>query len=96
MSTLDLTADAHLVKHRMTKSLASFEDRFVARLDFAYAGRAVLVTETSTDVWVVTTFPGIPVIDGNDTWDQIFYGGETYTVTGSLATALTTAGYDVS
>ena len=94
MSTLDLTADAHLIKHGYHR-LRTFEDRFLARLDFSYAGVAVTAIETSTDTWTITTFPGLAYTDSGVTYDHIFYGGQTYTVTGSLATALSTAGYNV-
>ena len=99
MSTLDLTADAHLLRHGYNRRRTHI-DRFLARLDFSYQGLAVLATETSTDVWTITTYPGVAVstADSSDEYseDYIFYGGQTYTVTGSLATALTSAGYTVS
>ena len=98
MSTLDLTAAAY--KQRRPTSVGSYTwvDRFRARFDYLYQGLGVLATETSTDVWSITTYPGIatmPVDDLNGS-DFQFYGGQTYTVTGSLATALDSAGYTVS
>ena len=105
MSTLDLTADAHLVRRATSKGVRSHVDRFTARYDYLYHGKAVLATETSTDVWEITAFPGVDTVqatteDGGFTFayrqDFTFYGGKTYTVTGSLATALTNAGYEVS
>jgi hypothetical protein len=100
MAILDLTADAHLLKRPTSKGLRTFKDRFSARLDYNYQGLAVMCRETSTDVWEISTFPGVSVVtvDSNLEFssDYIFYGGNTYTVTGSLATALSTAGYDVS
>ncbi len=99
MSTLDLTADAH--KQRMPTVLhapRTFLDRFFARFNYLYMGLAVLAQETSTDVWSISTFPGISTIPTDDlnSSDYQFYGTNTYTVTGSLATALTNAGYEVS
>jgi len=100
MSTLDLTADAHLLRQPTTRSVRTLVDTFVARWDYLYQGLAVLATETSTDVWTITTFPGVAVIQADANFeysqDYTFYGGQTYTVTGSLATALTSAGYEVS
>jgi len=99
MSTLDLTADVHKVRRPTSKTLSTRIDRFRARWDYSYAAKAVLVTETSTDVWTVSVFPGVETISADSNFeyseDQIFYGGRTYTVTGSLAAALHTAGYNV-
>ncbi len=99
MGTLDLTADAHLIRHGPRKRIVSLVDAFQARIDFSYWGRAVLATETATDVWSISTYPGVAVVtaDSNNEYseDHIFYGGQTYVVTGSLATALEAAGYDV-
>ena len=96
MSTLDLTAVVHKERRKTSNEIRSNIGRFRARFDYLYAGKAVLATETATDVWSVTTFPGVAVTNADDVFDHIFYGGRTYTVTGSLATALSTAGYDVS
>ena len=96
MSTLDLTASAHLEDRPTSNGTHTRRDRFRARWDYLQASKAVLATETATDVWSVTTFPGVAVTNADDVFDHIFYGGRTYTVTGSLATALSTAGYDVS
>ena len=97
MSTLDLTANVHLIDRPTSRGTRSRIDRFRARWDYLQASKAVLATETSTDVWTITTFPGIGTIFNDDAVaaDRIFYGGRVYTVTGSLATALDDAGYDV-
>ena len=99
MSTLDLTADAHLLRMpTVNRSVRTFIDRFYARFDYRYVGLAVLAEETSTNVWTISVYPGlhtIPVDDLNSA-DHVFYGGETYEVAGSLATALTNASYEVS
>ena len=99
VSTLNLTADVH--KQRMpavNRTPRNFTDRFFARFDYRYVGFAVLAQETSTNVWSISTFPGIQTIPVDDlnSADRVFYGTNTYTVTGSLATALTNAGYEVS
>ncbi len=98
MSTLDLTADAHKVRRATSDGTHSRIERFRARFDYLYQALAVLATETATDVWLITTFPGTAVISADPTDDQynedfIFYGGQTYTVSGSLADALGAAGY---
>jgi len=99
MSTLDLTGDDHLTRHGFNGG-STPDKLFLARLDFAYAGMAVLATETSTDVWSITPYPGTThvVADSNDEYsaDFIFYGGLTYAITGSLAAALLTAGYTMT
>ena len=94
MSTLDLTADAHLLKHGWHR-LRTFEDRFLARLDFSYAGLAVTAIETSTDTWTITTHPGVAYTDSGVSYDHIFYGGQTYAVENGLAIALLAAGYTI-
>jgi len=106
MATLDLTAEAHLQRMPTSGAVRSFKDRFAARFDYRYIGLAVVCTETATDVWDITTFPGtlsistggdgVPVGQDTNAADHMFYGGQTYTVAGSLSTALTAAGYDVS
>lgn len=99
MSTLDLTADEHKVRESTAPlGVRTFKDRFMARWDYLYTGLRVLATETSTDVWVITPFPGIhtvPVEDWNAA-DYKFKGENNYIVSGSLATALETAGYTVT
>ena len=98
MSTLDLTADVHKVREPTSRGVRTFIDRFQARFDYLYTGLRVLATETSTDVWTITAFPGIHTVDV-DLWnaaDYHFKGEKTYTVTGSLATALDDAGYTVT
>ncbi len=99
MSTLNLNLDVHLLKHApFPYAPRTFLERFVARFDYAYSGLAVLATETSTDVWTITTHPGISTMPTDDlnASDYQFFGGQTYEVTGTLATALTNAGYTVS
>jgi hypothetical protein len=86
--------------------VGTFRDRFAARFDYRYMGLAVVCTETATDVWDITTYPGtaslssagdgIPVGLDINAADYVFYGTNTYTVTGSLATALSNAGYTVT
>jgi hypothetical protein len=71
-------------------------NRFIARWDYLYQSKAVLATETSPDVWAITTWPGVSVIDGGLKPDHIFYGGRKYMVDGALANALALAGYTVS
>ena len=99
MSTLDLTADVHKVRRPTSNNLTSFVDRFRARWDYLYAAKAVLATETSTDTWTVTTYPGVETIQADSNFeyseDLIFYGGRTYNVANGLATALDAAGYTV-
>ena len=106
MSTLDLTADAHKQRRPTSNRYGSNLDSFYARFDYLYVGFAVVCTETATDVWDVTTFPGtlsistggdgVPVGQDINAADFVFYGTNTYTVSGSLATALTNKGYTVS
>ncbi len=106
MSTLDLTAATHKQRMPTSRSPHTVLDRFYARFDYRYVGLAVVCTETSTNVWDVTTFPGtlnlstagdgIPVGQDINAADFVFYGTNTYTVTGSLATALTNAGYTIT
>ena len=100
MSTLDLTADVHKERRRTSQGMRTNKDRFRARWDYLYASKAVLATETSTDVWTVTTYPGTSVItaDSNDEYseDRIFYGGRLYNVANGLSTALIAAGYTVT
>ena len=97
MATLDLTADVH--KQRMPTSLGArtFTERFQARFDYRYVGLAVLCTETSPDVWDVTTVPGTLDLeaDNNNAADEIFYGTNSgiYFVSNGLAAALLAAGY---
>ena len=81
-----------------SRGVRTFIDRFYARFDYRYVGLAVLAEETSTDVWSISTFPGLPSIPVDDlnSSDYQFYGTNSYTVTGSLATALSNAGYTVS
>ena len=99
MSTLDLTADAHLQRLAATQdSGRDFLSRFSDRVDYRYMCLIVLANETGADVWTVTTFPGR---DSYDIFEQaaadyIFTGGNTFTVTGGLATALSNAGYTVT
>jgi len=99
MSTLDLTADVHKVRRPTSNNLTSFVDRFRARWDYLYAAKAVLATETSTDTWTVTTYPGVETVQADSNFeyseDLIFYGGRTYNVANGLATALDAAGYTV-
>ena len=106
MSTLDLTADEHKLRMPTVSALPrTFRDRFVARIDYRYMGLAVVCTETSTDVWDITTFPGTTSLStagdgigiGLDTnaADFIFYGGQTYFVENGLAQALLAAGYEL-
>ena len=105
MSTLDLTDAVHKVRQPTTYTLRTNTDRFVARYDYLHAAKAVVATETSLDTWTITTYPGIDVLNASNevitpsevTGSRvvIFYGNRTYTVTGSLATALDTAGYNV-
>lgn len=98
MSTLDLTAAAHKQRRPTSKDSHTWVNRFRARYDYLYQGLGVLATETATDVWTITTHPGVVTIDVDDLngSDYQFYGGQTYTVTGSLATALDSAGYTVT
>ena len=106
MSTLDLTDAVHKVRQPTTYQLRSNTDRFVARYDYLYVAKAVVATETSLDTWTISTYPGLDVLNNANevvtpsevTGSRvvIFYGNRTYTVTGSLATALSTAGYDVT
>jgi len=100
MSTLDLTADEHKLRRRTSFGLSTNIDRFRARLDYNYQALAVLATETSTDTWTVTTFPGVAAInaDSNNEYseDLIFYGGRLYNVANGLAIALSAAGYTVT
>lgn len=106
MSTLDLTADAHKLRMPTSFGVRTFLDRFRARFDYRYIGYAVVCTETATDTWDISTFPGtLDISTGGDgigvgqdlnAADFVFYGTNTYTVTGSLATALTNAGYTVT
>ncbi len=104
MSTLDLTAAAHLQRRATSLGVRTFIDRFRARYNYLYQGLAVLATETAPDTWLITAFPGVATITATSSdgltfeyaEDHIFYGGNTYTVTGSLATALDSAGYEVS
>jgi len=89
-----------------SNGITSVLDQFYARFDYRYVGLAVLATETATDVWSITTYPGtlalstsgdgIPAAQDTNAADHIFYGTNTYTVTGSLATALSSAGYTVT
>lgn len=103
MSILDLTAAAHKERRPTSNGVQSRLDRFRARFDYLYAGKAVLATETSTDVWLVTPFPGVSVItatssDGSTfeyAQDFTFYGGQSYEVSNGLAQALVAAGYEV-
>ncbi len=106
MSTLDLTAAAHKIRMPTSRGVRTYLDRFYARFDYRYMGLAVVCTETSTDVWDITTSPGtldistggdgIPIGRDINAADYVFYGTNTYTVSGSLATALTSAGYTVT
>ena len=99
MSTLDLTADDHKQRLPSTQHAGrDFTTRFSARVDYRYMGLIVLANETGEDVWTVSTFPGR---DSYDIFEQaaadyIFIGGNTYAVSGGLATALTSAGYTVT
>jgi len=84
----------------------TFKDTFPARFDYRYIGLAVVCTETSTDVWDITTFPGttdlstggdgIPIGRDTNAADFVFYGTNIYFVSNSLAAALLAAGYDVT
>ena len=106
MSTLDLTDAVHKVRQPTTFTLGTNIDSFVARYLYLYAARAVVATETSLDTWTISTYPGLDVLNNENSVVvpsevvgsrvTIFYGNRTYTVTGSLATALSTAGYDVT
>lgn len=98
MSTLDLTADAHLQRMPTIQHVRTLIDRFIASYSWNQMELRVLATETATDVWTISTFPGLqstPVEDLNDA-TRVFHGGNTYTVTGALATALDAAGYTVA
>lgn len=99
-SGLDLTGAAHLQRRATSKGVSTYLDRFQARYDYLYQALAVLATETSPDVWEVTPYPGVAVISAGSDYqysqDFTFYGGETYTVVASLATALSNAGYEVT
>lgn len=97
MSTLDLTADAHLQVMPTAPSFRTIANRLWGAATWNKIELRVLATETSTDVWVISTFPGLqstPTEDLNDA-DHVFHGGNTYEVSGSLATALDEAGYIV-
>ena len=97
MSTLDLTAAAFKQRRPTSKGSYTWVDRFRARFDYLYQGLGVLATETSTDVWSITAYPGIVTIHVDDfnASDLQFYGGQSYFVQNSLADALDTAGYTV-
>jgi 3-deoxy-D-arabino-heptulosonate 7-phosphate (DAHP) synthase len=105
MSTLDLTATVHKIKRPTSLEVNTHIGRFTARYDYLYAALAVLATATGVDGWIITEYPGVETVqatsdDGGFTMeykqDYTFYGGQTYTVTGSLATALSDAGYTVN
>ena len=99
MSTLDLTDSAHLVQMPATSFSGGDMDRLLGSAKYVEYGLAVLATETSTDVWTISTFPGEDAVyadsDQQYSEDYIFYGGRSYEVTGSLADALNAAGYSV-
>ena len=105
MATLDLTADAYLI--RMPTALR-MNDTFASRFDYRYQGRAVVCKETSPGTWAVSTHPGVSTtVAGGDSAiagendlnsaDYVFFGGNIYSVSdANLITALTTEGYPVS
>ena len=98
MTILDLSGSDHKIRMPTSDGIRTRLDRFYARFDYRYMGLAVLATETATNVWTITEYPGIEVIDSAAVLatTEIFYGGRVWVVAGSLATALTAAGYDVT
>lgn len=107
--TLDLTGDDHKVRMPTALPGRSFTDRFTARFNHRYMGKAVLVNAALD---TCTTYPGIDqtigggdyATDENDinTAAFVFYGGETYTLDDSVTaeasaiTLLNAAGYTLT
>lgn len=98
MSTLDLTGDDHLQRQPGSLETHTYIGRFWANTDHHYMELRVLATETSPDTWVISAYPGELVTDVTDlaAATHSFFGNHTYTVTGALATALDSAGYEVA